>query len=59
MNPKNPITLCLQILALTLLLLFVTNKTSAKMESISQPTQHIQVIHTDFNANPPMYLTTR
>jgi hypothetical protein len=58
MNPKNPITLCLQILALTLLLLFVTNKTSAKMESV-QPAQHVQVIHTDFNANPPIYLTTR
>ena len=58
MNPKNPITLCLQIAALTLLLLFVTNKTSAKMESV-QPAKNVQVIHMDFNANPPVYLTTR
>lgn len=59
MNLKNPFTLCLQVLALTLLLLFVTNKTSAKMESAPQPGQHAQVTCVEFYANPPIYLTNR
>ena len=59
MNLKNPITLCLQVIALTLLLLFVTNKTSAKMESAPQPGQQAQVMFIEFNTNPPIYLTNR
>jgi hypothetical protein len=59
MNLKNPITLCLQVIALTLLLLFVTNKTSAKMESAPLPGQQAQVTFVEFNTNPPIYLTNR
>jgi hypothetical protein len=59
MNLKNPITLCLQVIALTLLLLFVTNKTSAKMESAPLTGQQAQVMFTEFNTNPPIYLTNR
>jgi hypothetical protein len=59
MNLKNPLTLCLQVLALTLLLLFVTNKTSAKMESAPHFGEQAQITFTEFNANPPIYLTTR
>ncbi len=59
MNLKNPFTLCLQVIALTLLLLFVTNKTSAKMESAPVLGQQAQVTFVEFNSNPPIYLTNR
>jgi hypothetical protein len=59
MNMKNPFTLCLQVIALTLLLLFVTSKTSAKMESAPLPGQYAQVTFVEFNTNPPIYLTSR
>ena len=59
MNLKNPITLCLQVIALTLLLLFVTNKTSAKMESAPLAGQQAEVTFVEFNTNPPIYLTNR
>jgi fumarate reductase subunit C len=57
MTLKNPITLCLQVIALTLLLLFVANKTSARMESAPLPGQQAQVTFVEFNTNPPIYLT--
>ena len=59
MNMKNPFTLCLQVIALTILLLFVTNKTSAKMESAPLPGQYAQVTFVEFNTNPPIYLANR
>jgi hypothetical protein len=59
MNLKNPFTLCLQVIALTLLLLFVTNKTSAKMQAAPLPGQKVQVTFVEFNTNPPIYLTNR
>lgn len=59
MTTKNPFTLCLQIFMLGLLVILLASKTSAKIESNPQPRQHVHVIYTEVNNNPPVYQTIR